>query len=122
MILTRNDDVELETIRSVDGARCHGGELHVKPLMWGDEMTLLEFHFAAGVGTSTHTHEHESLLYVVKGTIRSRVGGEEFILGPGDVCRHPRDLPHNVEAIEESLVIEIKSPAPDPGALLGLGL
>ena len=41
-------------------------------------------------------------------------------MGPGDVCRHPKGMPHALEAIEESVVVEIKSPAPDIGAFFGL--
>jgi quercetin dioxygenase-like cupin family protein len=48
------------------------------------------------------------------------VDKEEYVLGPGDVCRHPAGVPHGVEAIEESLVVEIKSPAPDIGSFLGM--
>ena len=44
----------------------------------------------------------------------------EYILGPGDVCRHPKGVPHGVEGIEESIVVEIKSPAPEIGSFLGM--
>jgi hypothetical protein len=37
-------------------------------------------------------------------------------MGPGDVCRHPKGVLHGLEAIEESIVVEIKSPAPDIAA------
>ena len=39
-----------------------------------------------------HTHTHESIAYVVKGKVKSTVGSEEFIMGPGDVCRHPKGV------------------------------
>ena len=63
-------------------------------------MTFLEIHYAAGVGAPLHTHTHESVAYVVKGKVKSKVGGEEFIMGPGDVCRHPIGVMHGLEAIE----------------------
>ena len=40
------------------------------------------------------------------------VGEQEYLLGPGDVCRHPAGIPHGVEALEESVMVEVKSPAP----------
>ena len=43
---------------------------------------------APGVGVPLHAHTHESVVYVVKGKVKSTVGSEEYILGPGDVCRH----------------------------------
>jgi hypothetical protein len=56
----------------------------------------------------------------VKGKVKSTVGSEEFIMGPGDVCRHPKGVLHGLEAIEDSVVVEIKSPAPEIGAFLAI--
>jgi len=116
VIKSRNADVKAMTVSAVEGKPTYGGELLVKPLIKGDEMTFLEIRYAAGVGSPLHTHTHESIAYVVKGKVKSTVDGEEFIMGPGDVCRHPAGVLHGLEALEESLVVEIKSPAPDIGA------
>jgi quercetin dioxygenase-like cupin family protein len=119
MILSRNSDVKGVVVKSIEGKPVYGGELINKPLIKGDEMTLLEMHYTPGVGTPLHVHSHESLVYVVKGRVRTKVGDEEYILSPGDVCRHPNGVPHGVEGIEESLVVEIKSPAPAISSFLG---
>jgi len=116
VIKSRNADVKAMTVSAVEGKPTYGGELLVKPLIKGDEMTFLEIRYAPGVGAPLHTHTHESIAYVVKGKVKSTVGSEEFIMGPGDVCRHPAGVLHGLEALEESLVVEIKSPAPDIGA------
>src|SRR5215510_16068627 len=120
MIACRNADVEAIRVSSVEGKPTYGGELVVKPLIKGDEMTFLEIHYAAGVGAPLHAHTHESVAYVVRGKVKSTVGSEEFIMGPGDVCRHPIGVLHGLEAIEESVVVEIKSPAPDINAFFGM--
>jgi quercetin dioxygenase-like cupin family protein len=121
MITSKNNDVRPVAVKSVEGKAVYGGELLVKPLMRGEEMTFLEIHYRAGVGAPLHTHAHESIAYVVKGKVKSTVGAQEFLMGPGDVCRHPQGVPHGLEAIEDSVVVEIKSPAPDIGALFALG-
>jgi hypothetical protein len=41
-------------------------------------------------------------------------------MGPGDVCRHPKNVLHGLEAIEDSVIVEIKSPAPDIAALFAI--
>ncbi|HEX9264185.1 MAG TPA: cupin domain-containing protein [Candidatus Binatia bacterium] len=120
MILSKNSDVKGVIVKSVEGKPMYGGDLVVKPLIKGDEMTFLEIHYTPGVGAPPHVHAHESLAYVVKGKVKMTVGGEEYILGPGDVCRHPKGVPHGVEGIEESIVVEIKSPAPDITTFLGM--
>ena len=120
MILSKNSDVKGLLVKAIEGKPMYGGDLLVKPLIKGDEMTLLEIYYTPGVGAPLHVHEHESLAYVVKGKVKMTVGKEVYILGPGDVCRHPKGMPHGVEGIEESIVIEIKSPAPDIGTFLGM--
>lgn len=120
MIVSKNADVKAVVVRSIEGKPVYGGELLVKPLLNGDKMTFLEIHYTPGVGAPLHVHSHESLAYVVKGKVRMTVGREEYILGPGDVCRHPMGVSHGVEGIEESIVVEIKSPAPDITTFLGM--
>jgi quercetin dioxygenase-like cupin family protein len=116
VIKSRNVDVAAVAVSAVEGKPMYGGNMLVKPLIKGDEMTFLEIHYAAGVGAPLHIHSHESIAYVVKGKVKSTVGSEEFIMGPGDVCRHPKGVLHGLEAIEDSVVVEIKSPAPEISA------
>lgn len=120
MISARNADVTEIRVTSVEGKPTYGGELAVKPLIKGDEMTFLEIRYAAGVGAPLHAHTHESIAYVVSGKVKSTVGDTAFIMGPGDVCRHPKGVLHGLEAIEDSVVVEIKSPAPDLATFFGL--
>ena len=60
-----------------------------------------------------HVHAHESLVYVVRGRIKTTINEEEFVLEPGDACLHPAGMPHTVEALKDSTMVEIKSHAPD---------
>jgi quercetin dioxygenase-like cupin family protein len=120
VIKSRNADVEAVVVSAVEGKPVYGGNMLVKPLIKGDEMTFLEIHYAAGVGAPLHTHTHESIAYVVKGKVKSTVGSEEFIMGSGDVCRHPKGVLHGLEAIEDSVIVEIKSPAPEIGAFFAM--
>jgi quercetin dioxygenase-like cupin family protein len=121
MLFSRSADVKTIKVNAVEGKHTYGGELCVKPLIKGDEMTFLEIHYAPGVGAPLHAHAHESMVYVVKGKVRSKVGSEEYVLGPGDVCRHPKGVLHGLEAIEESVVVEIKAPAPDIASFFAMG-
>ena len=110
MLVRKNADVEERTISAIEGLPVRG-EVTVKPLMGGDHMVMLEIHYAAGSGSPVHVHRHESLCYVVSGRAEATVGDESFTLGPGDVCRHPEGVPHGIDAIEDTTVVEVKSPA-----------
>ncbi len=113
MILMRNADVDTIRVEAIEGQAIYGGDLLVKPMMDGDEMVVMEIHYAAGVGAPAHVHSHESVTYVVRGKVKMTVGEQSYVLGPGDVCRHPAGVPHGVEAIEESVMLEVKAPAPE---------
>jgi quercetin dioxygenase-like cupin family protein len=114
-----NESVRSQVISSVEGKQTHG-DIALKALMSGDEMTLLEIRYAPGAGTPMHVHQHESVVYVLSGRVSTTVAKETFELGPGDVCRHPRGVPHSVDGIEESVVIEIKSPVVPIDQFLGV--
>ena len=118
MILSKNSEVTERIIKTVEG-KILQGKVALKPMMIGEQMTLLEIQYAAGAGTPTHVHQHESVVYVVKGKVKMTVGTDEYLLGPGDVCRHPHGVPHSVQGIEESLVVEIKSPTQPLEQFLG---
>jgi quercetin dioxygenase-like cupin family protein len=120
VITSRNSEVKAVAVDAVEGKPVYGGALFVKPLIKGEEMTFLEIHYAAGVGAPLHTHTHESIAYVVKGKVKSTVGSEAFIMGPGDACRHPKGVLHGLEALEDSVVVEIKSPAPNLAAFFAM--
>ena len=83
-------------------------------------MTFLEITYEAGVGAPLHVAEHESMIYLVSGKVKTVVGDNEYVLGPGDVCCHPAGVPHTVRAIEASVMVEVKSPAPDISAFFQL--
>jgi quercetin dioxygenase-like cupin family protein len=118
--MSRNADIEAARVTAVEGKPVYGGELLVKPLIEGEEMTFLEIHYKAGVGAPLHSHPHESIAYVVKGKVKSTVGSDEFVMGPGDACRHPKGVLHGLEALEDSVVVEIKSPAPNLAAFFAM--
>lgn len=100
-------------VSTLEGKPVYGGELIVKPLVQGDEMVLMRVFYRAGVGTPLHSHTHESIVYLISGKLRATLEDKEFMMMPGDVCRHPKGVLHGLEAIEDSVIVECKSPAPD---------
>jgi len=65
VIKSRNADVEAVVVSAVEGKPMYGGNMLVKPLIKGDEMTFLEIHYAAGVGAQLHAQTHESIAYEI---------------------------------------------------------
>ena len=118
MIFAKNAEASAIAIKFVEG-KAMAGTLFVRPLITGEEMSLMEVRLSAGAASPSHTHDHESLIYVVTGMLKAVVGDTTLVLGSGDVCRHPRGVSHSIEALEETTFIEIKSPVPDLTRVLG---
>ena len=118
MLHIQNTQVDSQPVHTIEG-QPNTGTVFVKPLIRGEDMALLEVRMRAGVASSLHAHAHESLLYVISGRLRTTVNSETFVLGPGDVCRHPRDASHRVEAMEDTVFVEVKSPPIEFGRVFG---
>ena len=120
MLHIENTEVESHPVSTIEG-QPNTGTVFVKPLLQGNAMALLEVRMQQGVSSSLHEHGHESVLYVVSGRLSTVVNGETFVLGPGDACRHPAGATHRVEALEDSVFVEVKSPPIAFGRVFGAG-
>ena len=100
----------VDRMTTLEGA-ASAGEVTIKPLVVGNDMLLIELFEAKGVRVPEHTHDdHESIVYLVKGSMRLVIGGREFIARAGDAWLHPRGVRHWSETLEDCVAIEIKSP------------
>ena len=100
----------VDRMTTLEGA-ASAGEMTIKPLVVGNDMLLIELFEAKGVRVPEHTHDdHESIVYLVKGSMRLVIDGREFVARAGDAWLHPRGMPHWSETLEDCVAIEIKSP------------
>ena len=113
MLVAAGSSVPQIKVTAIEGAPVTGGAILVRPMLKGSEMTVLEIFYAKGVASSPHRHAHESMIYVVRGRLKGEIDGAVCELAAGDSCRHPAGVLHSVEALEDSLIVEVKSPAPD---------
>lgn len=57
-----------------------------------------------------HHHVSEQISYIVQGSLKFWVGGEELILRAGQLLVIPSNVPHKALALEDTLDIDIFSP------------
>jgi len=76
-----------------------------------DDMMLVEFSFKAGVELPLHSHPHKQISCVVSGKMEFTMGGEVFIMNPGDSMMISPDVTHGAKPLEDSVVVDIFSPA-----------
>jgi quercetin dioxygenase-like cupin family protein len=111
-VLTDSHDSSYTDIVDIEGAPVIG-RLRARVLLRGANALLVEFHIERGATIAAHRHSHECYLYVLKGRLRSTVGGQAFDLRSGDGIVHPIGIEHMSEALEESTWIEVKTPPED---------
>jgi quercetin dioxygenase-like cupin family protein len=70
------------------------------PTIKGRRIEVGYYRYPAGTGAKPHAHPEEQVITVLKGRIRSRVGREERILGPGEAVHIPANVEHENWAIE----------------------
>jgi quercetin dioxygenase-like cupin family protein len=78
-----------------------------------DRMTVARVLLAEGAHVPEHRHEHEQVATLLEGRLRFVVGGEEREVGPGESVVLPANVPHEVEALTDAVVLDLFVPARD---------
>src|SRR4029077_21044528 len=76
----------------------------------GDRVTVARFELKRGGVVPTHAHENEQISIVVDGALRFRIDGQEIGVRSGEVMQIPGNVPHGVDVLEDTLVIDVFSP------------
>jgi quercetin dioxygenase-like cupin family protein len=78
----------------------------VGPVVEGDRMQCALVSKARGTGSNPHHHPNEQWNYIVKGTLRVKVGDEpEQLCGPGTLLYFPANIVHYTIATEDEDVV-----------------
>jgi quercetin dioxygenase-like cupin family protein len=79
-------------------------------LVYGERMHLLRFVLKSGSRVPSHSHPHEQTGHLLEGRMRLTIEGSMHDLEEGDSWNISGGIPHEAEAMEDSVVIEIFSP------------
>ena len=82
-------------------------------LVTGNRTMLAHLYHKKGAFVRRHSHDNEQFTYILKGALRFRFGedgGEEVVVREGEVLHIPSNLPHSVEALEDTLDLDIFTP------------
>lgn len=75
-----------------------------------ETMTLARVTLRQGALVPMHEHENEQIANVLEGRLRFVVGDEEREVAAGETVPLPANVPHEVEALEDSVVLDVFSP------------
>jgi quercetin dioxygenase-like cupin family protein len=73
-------------------------------------MTIARLHLKGGSTVPEHHHVNEQVAFVVNGALKFVIGGVTQELRSGQCVVIPPDIPHSVEVLEDTDVIDTFSP------------
>ena len=79
----------------------------------GDGMMMAQVFLDAGALVPKHSHENEQFTYILDGALRFRLGENlerEVVVRRGEVLHIPAMLPHEAEALEDTLDLDVFHP------------
>jgi quercetin dioxygenase-like cupin family protein len=85
--------------------------IRIKTLVYGKNTLMTEFRLAKDSVLPGHKHPYEQTGYLIKGRIRLTIGGEIHDMKADDSWCIMPDVEHSAEIIEDSVALEIFSPA-----------
>jgi quercetin dioxygenase-like cupin family protein len=98
--LHRWDEIALEKVT----------EMISRKLVTGEREMLAQIYMKKGALVPIHKHESEQLTYVLQGSMKFLVGGEEITVREGEVLQIPSWVPHQAEALEDTFELDVFSP------------
>lgn len=98
----RWDDMEKEKVSDTIRRR----------IVTGERAMLAHIYLDKGARVPQHSHHHEQITYLLEGSLRFWIGEdrEEMILRAGEVLHIPPHVPHEAEALEDCLDVDVFSP------------
>ncbi len=81
-----------------------------RQVVHADRMTIAR---KKGSVVGRHHHEHEQVSYVLEGRLRFDFGDEEKVVGAGELMQIDSQRPHLVEALEDSVALDLFQPVRD---------
>jgi len=82
----------------------------MRPLAWEEKSQLCEFKLPKGAKIPTHSHPNEQTGYLVSGKLNFRIAKTWNLAESGDSWSIPENMEHEVEILEDSVVLELFSP------------
>jgi quercetin dioxygenase-like cupin family protein len=75
-----------------------------------ETMTVARMHLKEGCLVPLHSHHNEQISMIEQGSLRFNLDGAERVVGAGELVRIPPNVPHSVQALKDSVVVDLFSP------------
>jgi len=81
-----------------------------RQFMVGHQIMLARIILKKGSVVPLHSHHHEQVSYVTEGSLVFSIDGRDITVNAGEVLAIPPHMPHRVEALVDSLSLDIFNP------------
>jgi quercetin dioxygenase-like cupin family protein len=98
-------------IHSSDGFTEIINGIFIKTLVMGEQTLMTEFHLSKGTVLPEHHHPYEQTGYLISGKIILYIGDKRGEMKKGDSWSIPENIIHKAEITEDTVALEIFSPA-----------
>lgn len=88
-------------------------DLLERRIISGEKLMLAHVYLKKGCVVPMHQHENEQLAYILEGQLKFWINSkdsEPIIVKEGEVLCLPPNVPHEAEALEDTLDVDIFSP------------
>jgi quercetin dioxygenase-like cupin family protein len=98
-VVTAWEDLALEKITALISRKAVAGA----------DQKLAQVYLKRGALVPLHAHDGEELIYVLDGTLRLRLAGDDVVVRDGEVVRVPRRAPHQIEALADTFALAVRA-------------
>jgi quercetin dioxygenase-like cupin family protein len=81
-----------------------------RQVIHAETMTVARIYLSKGGVVPEHSHFNEQISMLQQGKLRFTMAGEERVLTAGEVIQIPPNVPHRVDALEDSVALDLFSP------------
>jgi quercetin dioxygenase-like cupin family protein len=82
-------------------------------IVCGERMMIAHVYLKKGGIVPRHSHDNEQLTYILEGALKFAIGPEgeeEITVRAGEVLVIPSNVPHQAEALEDTLDVDVFAP------------
>ena len=76
----------------------------------GENVMIARVLLKKGSVVPRHSHHNEQVTYILEGALKFLIDGKEIVVGAGEVLCIPPNMPHEAEALEDTVDLDIFNP------------
>jgi len=76
----------------------------------GEDVMVARVLLKKGCVVPLHSHYNEQLTYILEGALKFWIDSKEIVVRAGEVLTIPRNMPHQAEALEDTVDLDIFNP------------